>query len=119
MSPEKQPVVLAAGGTGGHVFPAEALAEALMSLGERVILVTDSSFNHFTGGALATIERKTIRAGTINGGFHKKLLGTVGLTLGILQARKLLRELNPKVVVGFGGYPSFPTVFSASSLGLP
>ena len=114
-----QPIILAAGGTGGHIFPAEALAEALLSMGERVMLVTDSRFDNFTSGALSRIERHTIRASTIAGGLHKKLVGAAELGLGIMQARKLLRGLKPKVVVGFGGYPSFPTVFAASGLGIP
>ena len=115
----KRPVILAAGGTGGHIFPAEALAEVLLGMGERVILVTDRRFAHFKTGALSKIEKRTIRSGTIGGSLHRKLFGAAGLLLGIMQAKKILRELNPKVVVGFGGYPSFPTVFSASGLGIP
>jgi UDP-N-acetylglucosamine--N-acetylmuramyl-(pentapeptide) pyrophosphoryl-undecaprenol N-acetylglucosamine transferase len=115
----KQPVILAAGGTGGHIFPAEALAEVLLAKGERVILVTDSRFAQFKTGALAKIEKRTIRAGTIGGSFVKKIVGGVYLLMGIMQAKKILRELNPKIVVGFGGYPSFPTVFGAPSLGIP
>jgi UDP-N-acetylglucosamine--N-acetylmuramyl-(pentapeptide) pyrophosphoryl-undecaprenol N-acetylglucosamine transferase len=116
--PNKQPIILAAGGTGGHIFPAEALAEMLLSMGERVILVTDSRFAHFQTGALSRIEKRTIRAGTVGGKLHKKILGIVGLLVGILQARKIVKELKPKAVVGFGGYPSFPTVYSAANLGI-
>lgn len=115
----KRPIVLAAGGTGGHIFPAEALAETLMGMGERVILVTDSRFAQFKTGALSRIEVRTIRAGTPSGSLLKKIRGGLGLLAGIFQARTLLRSLEPKVVVGFGGYPSFPTVFSASRLGVP
>jgi len=115
----KQPVILAAGGTGGHIFPAEALAEVLMAMGERVVLITDSRFAHFQTGALSQVEKRTIRAGTIGGGLHRKLLGAFRLALGIWQARGLLRKLKPKVVVGFGGYPSFPTMYAASGLGIP
>ena len=116
---KKQPVVLAAGGTGGHIFPAEALAEVLMGMGERVVLVTDSRFAQFKTGALSRVEIRTIKAGTVGGGLVKKIKGLVNLGLGILQARAQLRDLKPKVVVGFGGYPSFPTVFSAAKLGIP
>ena len=119
MALDKQPIILAAGGTGGHIFPAEALAEALLALGERPILVTDSRFAHFQTGALSQIEKRTIHAGTVGGKLHRKILGVAGLLVGIMQARKIVKELNPKVVVGFGGYPSFPTVYSASSLGVP
>lgn len=114
-----QPIILAAGGTGGHIFPAEALAETLIRTGERVILVTDRRFAHFTTGALSRIEKRTIQAGTVNGGLHRKLLGALGIGVGVLQARMLLKQLNPKVVVGFGGYPSFPTMYAAGGLGIP
>lgn len=115
----KQPVILAAGGTGGHIFPAEALAEVLLARGERVILVTDSRFAQFKTGVLSKIEKRTIRAGTIGGSLWKKAAGAAYLVLGIMQAKKILRELNPKVVVGFGGYPSFPTVYGAPGLNIP
>ena len=115
----QRPVILAAGGTGGHIFPAEALAEILISRGQRVILVTDSRFGHFTTGTLSRIEKRTIHAGTIGGSLPRKIMGGVGLVMGIFQARKIVRKLNPKVVVGFGGYPSFPTVLAAAQLGIP
>lgn len=115
----QSPIILAAGGTGGHVFPAEALAEVLIKRGERVILVTDHRFGNFKSGVLSQIEKRTIHAGTVGGRLHKKIIGAVGLVIGILQARRVLQQLKPKAVVGFGGYPSFPTVYSASSLGIP
>lgn len=115
----KQPIVLAAGGTGGHIFPAEALAEVLMGMGERVVLITDSRFAQFKTGALSQVEIRTIRAGTVGGSLYKKVKGGVFLLLGIVQARKMLKSLKPKVVVGFGGYPSFPTVYAAPRLDIP
>src|SRR5271156_5075747 len=115
----KQPIVLAAGGTGGHIFPAEALTEALLARGERVILMTDRRFAHFKSGVLSGIEKHTISTGTAAGKWHKKLLGATALLLGIAQASRILKKLNPKVVVGFGGYPSFPTVYAAFGLHIP
>jgi UDP-N-acetylglucosamine--N-acetylmuramyl-(pentapeptide) pyrophosphoryl-undecaprenol N-acetylglucosamine transferase len=114
----KRPVVLTAGGTGGHVFPAEALAEVLLARGERVVLITDKRFANFKTGALSTIEIRTIRTGTLAGPWYKKLVGGLGLCVGVLQARFLLSRLNPKAVVGFGGYPAFPTMFAATGAGL-
>ena len=116
---DNAPVILAAGGTGGHIFPAEALAEKLISRGQRVVLVTDKRFAHFHSGALSDIEKRTIHAGTVAGGILKKIIGIAELVLGIGQAWLVLRKLKPKVVVGFGGYPSFPTVLAATSLGIP
>jgi UDP-N-acetylglucosamine--N-acetylmuramyl-(pentapeptide) pyrophosphoryl-undecaprenol N-acetylglucosamine transferase len=114
-----RPVILAAGGTGGHIFPAEALAEKLLAAGECVLLVTDKRFAHFQTGALSKIEKRTIRAGTAGKGIYGKVSGAANLLLGIVQAVLLLRRLKPKVVIGFGGYPSFPTVFAAGVLRIP
>jgi UDP-N-acetylglucosamine--N-acetylmuramyl-(pentapeptide) pyrophosphoryl-undecaprenol N-acetylglucosamine transferase len=116
---DNAPIILAAGGTGGHIFPAEALAETLLKMGERVVLVTDKRFANFKTGIFVGIEKRTIHSGTDAGGLHKKILGAAGLVVGIVQARRLLSKLRPKAVVGFGGYPSFPTVFAAASLGIP
>jgi UDP-N-acetylglucosamine--N-acetylmuramyl-(pentapeptide) pyrophosphoryl-undecaprenol N-acetylglucosamine transferase len=113
------PIVLAAGGTGGHIFPAEALAENLLARGERVVLVTDKRFANFQSGALSRIEKQTIHAGTIGGSLYKKIQGAGELLLGIVQARMVLGRLKPKIVIGFGGYPSFPTVLAASYAGIP
>lgn len=119
MTSEQSPIVLAAGGTGGHIFPAEALAEVLIRGGQRVVLVTDKRFANFQSGVLSQVETRTIHSGTLGQGLHKKILGAAGLTIGIFQARSILNQLKPKAVVGFGGYPSFPTVFAAAGAGVP
>lgn len=119
MSQSGQPIVLAAGGTGGHIFPAEALAEVLLKKGERVVLVTDHRFANYKSGVLASVETRTIRAGTVGGAWHKKIIGAAGILFGIAQARGVIKSLKPKAVVGFGGYPSFPTVFAAAGQGIP
>ena len=112
-------IILAAGGTGGHIFPAEAVAEVLLARGARVVLITDKRFAHFTTGALSKVETKTIRTGTVAGGLFKKITGVLGLLVGIAQARLVLSKLKPDMVMGFGGYPSFPTLFAATSLKIP
>ncbi len=112
-------IILATGGTGGHVFPAEALAEVLLASGSRVILVTDKRFANFKTGALSRVETRTIRTGTFVGSPVKKIMGILGLLAGMVQAWSLLRALKPDVVIGFGGYPSFPTLFAACKLGIP
>jgi UDP-N-acetylglucosamine--N-acetylmuramyl-(pentapeptide) pyrophosphoryl-undecaprenol N-acetylglucosamine transferase len=111
-------IVLAAGGTGGHIFPAEALAEELRLHGVRAVLVTDSRASDYKG-VLGTLERHTVRAGTFGRGMARKLMAAGDIALGILQARKMLKRLKPQAVVGFGGYPSFPTVYAASGMGIP
>lgn len=118
--PEKsgRPIVLAAGGTGGHMFPAEALARALLARGRRVTLVTDVRGKAF-GDALPDVTVHRIRSSTIAGGVLGRVRGVADLALGTLAARRLLKRIDPAVVIGFGGYPSVPTVYAAQHLGLP
>jgi UDP-N-acetylglucosamine--N-acetylmuramyl-(pentapeptide) pyrophosphoryl-undecaprenol N-acetylglucosamine transferase len=111
-------IILAAGGSGGHIFPAEAIAESLLARGLRVVLITDKRFANFKTGALSKVETKTIRTGTIAGSLFKKIAGIIGLCVGIMEALFLLRRLRPDLVMGFGGYPSFPTLFAASGMGI-
>jgi len=111
-------VVLAAGGTGGHMFPAEALARELLARGQKVVLVTDRRGNAF-GDALPEVPVHRISADTLGRGLLGKARTALALTLGTIQARTLLRRLDPVLVVGFGGYPSFPAVYAAQRLRIP
>jgi len=108
------PIVLATGGTGGHVFPAQAVAMELEARGRRLVLITDRRGIGF-GGALANIESHHISAGTpLARGPIARGLGFVKLVVGVREARRLLRHLQPVAVIGFGGYPSVPTMIAAS-----
>jgi UDP-N-acetylglucosamine--N-acetylmuramyl-(pentapeptide) pyrophosphoryl-undecaprenol N-acetylglucosamine transferase len=110
--------VLAAGGTGGHLFPAQALAEQLVGHGAAVYLATDRRADGFAA-PLPGIEIREVRAGRLGGGPLRSAYGVAQMALGIVEARRLLRRLDPAAVVGFGGYPSAPTMLAASQLGLP
>ncbi len=112
------PVVLAAGGTGGHVFPAQALAEELLRRGHALALVTDRRGIDY-GDALGRIETFRISAAGLGDGLIGKLRGLLTLGAGFLQARKILARLRPGAVVGFGGYPTLPTMIAARRAGLP
>ena len=118
MAKANKPILLAAGGTGGHIFPAEALARELLARGHTVTLVTDKR-GHAFGDSLPEVPVHRIRAGSPSGGIVGKLKGAVQLALGIVDARSLLRQLDPAAVVGFGGYPSVPTVYAAGRAGVP
>ncbi|WP_319637348.1 undecaprenyldiphospho-muramoylpentapeptide beta-N-acetylglucosaminyltransferase [Pacificispira spongiicola] len=112
------PIVLATGGTGGHVFPAQALAEELKRRGFHLALVTDRRGDAYSG-PLGELEAHTIKAAGVSGKGVMARIGAVGqLFVGYFQARALLNKLAPSAVVGFGGYPSVPTMVAASHLGL-
>jgi UDP-N-acetylglucosamine--N-acetylmuramyl-(pentapeptide) pyrophosphoryl-undecaprenol N-acetylglucosamine transferase len=115
---ENNTYVLAAGGTGGHLFPAEAVGRLLVANGGAVHLLTDRRADAFAAAVPGvTIDR--VRAGRFGGGPLHAAYGLAELALGMVQARRLLRRLAPAAVVGFGGYPSVPTMLAAAQLGLP
>jgi UDP-N-acetylglucosamine--N-acetylmuramyl-(pentapeptide) pyrophosphoryl-undecaprenol N-acetylglucosamine transferase len=111
-------VVLAAGGTGGHMFPAEALARELLSRSLGVALITDRRGQAF-GERLPGVALHRIRAGRFGAGLMSKIVGVAELALGTLEARRLLRKLAPAAAIGFGGYPSVPTMLASAQLGVP
>lgn len=112
-------VLLAAGGTGGHVFPAEALAYKLKERGYSVHLVTDSRAERYAGKFPAE-EIHVVPSATIaskNPMAVARSLWT--LWSGMRAAKKLIARLKPTVVVGFGGYPTVPPLLAATRLGVP
>jgi len=110
--------VLAAGGTGGHMVPAHALAAELRSRGHGVLLITDDRGARFPG-LFDNVPVHILPAGRLGGGpvGWLKALGAVAKGRG--QAKKLYREHKPDAVVGFGGYPAFPSLLAASALNIP
>jgi UDP-N-acetylglucosamine--N-acetylmuramyl-(pentapeptide) pyrophosphoryl-undecaprenol N-acetylglucosamine transferase len=115
----EHPILLAAGGTGGHVFPAEALAAELLRRGHRVGLVTDTRGKGF-GQNLPELPLYRIPAGTPSGrSLLGKLMSVVEIGHGVVSALTLLGLTRPVAVVGFGGYPALPLLLAAKLRKIP
>lgn len=110
-------IVLSAGGTGGHLFPAEALAEELLRRGHHVEIITDKRGHAFKSLG-DRVKVHTVAAATLKPGITTKIRAVFAMAKGISQAFLLLTKIKPDVVVGFGGYPSFPGIFAAQALWL-
>ena len=111
--------VLAAGGTGGHLFPAQALASELMRRGKRVVVMTDRRGHNlgksFPGAEIATVPAASFAGRSPIG--RVLAMGVIGL--GVASALMKLMNLCPRAVVGFGGYPSLPVMIAASFARVP
>ena len=113
-------LVIAAGGTGGHMFPAQALAEEMLAKGWRVKLSTDDRGARYSNGFPGAVTREVVRsATTTRGGRLAKLLVIPKIASGIFSAWRSMRRDRPSVVVGFGGYPAIPAMSAAWLLRLP
>lgn len=112
-------VMLAAGGTGGHLFPAEALSHALRARGAIVELVTDERARPYADGFPADAIHAVPSATPNSPSLLAKARAFLALGRGVIAARGLIGRIRPDVVVGFGGYPTVPPVVAASGLKVP
>lgn len=111
--------LLAAGGTGGHLFPAEALAHELIARGWSVDLATDDRAGRFAG-KFPALETHRIASATFGSKNPISLIQS-GLTIwrGVREASAVIKKIKPAIVVGFGGYPTLPPLFAATRRGVP
>ena len=115
----KKIIMLAAGGTGGHLFPAQALAEELVRRGYLIHLMTDERVKDY-GKLFPALQTHVVPSATLSLSQPLKLPGALfRLMSGYRTARAILEHVKPAAVVGFGGYPSFPPILAASRLKIP
>lgn len=118
-SSDHRTVVLAAGGTAGHVFPALALYQALRDRGDRAYLLTDHRGLRYAD-AFAPADRRVLPSGgLVTGSVVKRVTNLGKLAAGLLQARTALKQIKPDAVIGLGGYAAFGPIVAARQLGIP
>ncbi len=111
---------MAAGGTGGHIFPAQALGEEMLDRGWGVELWTDRRGMRFVGGFPRNIHIRRIPSATYaRGGAVSRIASPFMIATGILTSWMAVRRLGPSVMAGFGGYPAFPPMIAAWLSGVP
>jgi len=118
----KQPIMIVAGGTGGHMFPGVALAQTLSMRGYQVVFVSDkrgADLSRENLGLPEDIDRFVISSGRLGGGILASIQGAFQLINGFSQAWRLIRRIRPIIAVGFGGYPTIPPILAAGLKGIP
>lgn len=113
-------LIIAAGGTGGHMFPAQSLAEEMLARGWRVHLSTDARGARYSTGFPEAVKREIVASASFSrGGVLARLGAPFRIMTGILTAVAVMRADRPAGVAGFGGYPALPAIAAAAALKVP
>ncbi|MDX1949803.1 MAG: undecaprenyldiphospho-muramoylpentapeptide beta-N-acetylglucosaminyltransferase [Rickettsiales bacterium] len=111
-------IALAAGGTGGHIFPAISLAKELKRRGYEPVIISDKRYKSYEVTSKYDIKNEILPLGHLRSGLLNKIKASIQLVFSFFKAIKILKSNNIKCVIGFGGYPSFPSVKAAQFLGI-
>ena len=113
-------IMIAAGGTGGHMFPAQALAEEMLDRGWQVKLSTDLRGKHYATEFPKKVIIETVKSSTFSrGGLKSKILTPILIILGVLDAMRSINKHRPSIIVGFGGYPAVPALLAGGLKKIP
>ncbi len=113
-------VLLAAGGTGGHVLPARVVAERLVAAGRRVLIVTDRRGHRHWGGCVGSADDAfVLESGHVTGHPGRRLAAFARVLANARRVARRMRERRVGLVVGFGGYPSMPALIAARRCATP
>ncbi|MCQ2965351.1 MAG: undecaprenyldiphospho-muramoylpentapeptide beta-N-acetylglucosaminyltransferase [Alphaproteobacteria bacterium] len=111
--------ILTAGGSGGHVFPAQALAKELISRGHEVVFITDRRGTSFSSTFPSSKEFRIFAGAYANLSKIRKIKALFSMGIGIVQSICIILKIKPNAVIGFGGYASFPAAFASEILDIP
>ena len=115
----QKPIVIAAGGTGGHMFPAQSLAQKLMERGHAVVLITDDRGLKFADGFDGARVLEAPSGTPSAAGVVGKLRAVLNIVRGTVFSLKTFRQIKPQLIVGFGGYPSLPPLLAGLLFNVP
>lgn len=119
MEKSAKKISIAAGGTGGHIFPAQALSDYLVELGHEVTLIHDKRAEKFLQGSFTKIKKHQILSSKTSAIPLSRVISLVYLLISTLSLCLSFFKNKPDIVIGFGGYTSFPAMCAAQLLGVP
>jgi UDP-N-acetylglucosamine--N-acetylmuramyl-(pentapeptide) pyrophosphoryl-undecaprenol N-acetylglucosamine transferase len=112
-------IVIATGGTGGHIFPALSLLEEIKRKKYSYLIVADKRFNNFRNAMSNDLNVKIVQSAGFSGTVINRVMSLFRLFYGTIQAILIFKKFKPNIVVSFGGYPAIPSMLSAKIMKIP